>query len=918
MAKYLDEQGLNTLWVKTKKTIKSNIDNIQIPEQITTATVEVDNNVGTPSATAYVVGNTISFDFKNLKGEQGPKGDKGDKGDAGERGPQGPQGEQGIQGPIGPKGDKGDAFTYNDFTEDQLAALKGPKGDKGDKGEQGIQGPQGEQGIQGIQGPAGPKGDAFKYSDFTPEQLESLKGPKGDKGEQGIQGPQGEQGIQGPKGDNGTNGADGTPAGFGEIVATVDNSTGTPNVTVTTSGTNEAKNFTFAFTGLKGENGEATNLDNYVTKAEIEQASYLQASALEPYATKGLLETTYVKKNDISELANTIGTVVLYKGTDTNIRPSAPTTNTFPPTSGDWLVSPVNGTKYIPGKMTDPSTTHVYIGAVADTSEKAAFTEVTSGAPNDNTWLFNLYPNMGGVEFTGDMKNKQTIMWIECPGIKCDKFGLITQVDAKTSGKKWTTWSPLYGGNNSFKPMYFDGTYNIIETTDHKFINWPNGLKFIDKPDEPAITTIEDLKSKLPGDPVPNDYSHPVGTTNVHYAIDSLIDSSKYEDKKIIIPIIVESDYWNEMTISANFFNSTKTYDYWWSSTNLFQNGKLLYDWSNPISISGEAGPIGETGPQGPKGDAFTYNDFTPEQLNALKGPKGDKGDTGEQGPKGDAFKYSDFTSEQLASLKGPQGEQGIQGPAGPKGDAFTYNDFTPDQLASLKGPKGDKGDTGERGPQGEQGIQGIQGPAGPKGDKGDTGERGPQGEQGIQGIQGPAGPKGDAFTYSDFTPEQLESLKGPKGDKGEQGIQGPQGEQGIQGPAGPKGDAFTYSDFTPEQLESLKGPKGDKGEQGIQGPQGEQGIQGPAGPKGDNGTNGTDGTPAGFGEIVATVDNSTGTPNVTVTTSGTNEAKNFTFAFTGLKGESGSGGGGSTYNMEVVEALPLNPVVNTIYYVIG
>ena len=50
----------------------------------------------------------------------------------------------------------------------------------------------------------------------------------------------------------------GTPAGFGEIAATVDNSTGTPNVTVTTSGTNEAKNFTFAFTGLKGEN---TNIE---------------------------------------------------------------------------------------------------------------------------------------------------------------------------------------------------------------------------------------------------------------------------------------------------------------------------------------------------------------------------------------------------------------------------------------------------------------------------------------------------------------------------------------------------------------------------------------------------------------------------------------------------------------------------------
>ena len=26
----------------------------------------------------------------------------------------------------------------------------------------------------------------------------------------------------------------------------------------------------------------------------------------------------------------------------------------------------------------------------------------------------------------------------------------------------------------------------------------------------------------------------------------------------------------------------------------------------------------------------------------------------------------------------------------------------------------------------------------------------------------------------------------------------------------GPKGDAFTYDDFTPEQLEDLKGPAGD------------------------------------------------------------------------------------------------------------
>ena len=49
-------------------------------------------------------------------------------------------------------------------------------------------------------------------------------------------------------------------------------------------------------------------------------------------------------------------------------------------------------------------------------------------------------------------------------------------------------------------------------------------------------------------------------------------------------------------------------------------------------------------------------------------------------------------------------------------------------------------------GGKGEQGIQG---------EKGDKGDKGDQGEQGIQGE------KGDAFTYEDFTEEQLKALKG-------------------------------------------------------------------------------------------------------------------------------------------------------------
>ena len=119
-------------------------------------------------------------------------------------------------------------------------------------------------------------------------------------------------------------------------------------------------------------------------------------------------------------------------------------------------------------------------------------------------------------------------------------------------------------------------------------------------------------------------------------------------------------------------------------------------------------------GPKGDKGDAFTYNDFTAEQLAALKGEKGAKGDTGDVGA---------------------QGPQGVQGPAGEKGD---------------------KGDTGEQGPQGEVGPAGADGAKGDKGDKGDTGETGPKGDpgdigpQGPQGETGPAGPKGaDGLTTS-------------------------------------------------------------------------------------------------------------------------------------------------------------------------
>ena len=90
------------------------------------------------------------------------------------------------------------------------------------------------------------------------------------------------------------------------------------------------------------------------------------------------------------------------------------------------------------------------------------------------------------------------------------------------------------------------------------------------------------------------------------------------------------------------------------------------------IVIGNVKGPKGDIGLTGPQGEPFKYEDFTPEQLEALK-VKGDKGD------KGDAFTYADFTQEQLESLKGPAPVRGV--------DYWTEKDKTEivnDVLASI------------------------------------------------------------------------------------------------------------------------------------------------------------------------------------------------------------------------------------------
>ena len=254
---------------------------------------------------------------------------------------------------------------------------------------------------------------------------------------------------------------------------------------------------------------------------------------------------------------------------------------------------------------------------------------------------------------------------------------------------------------------------------------------------------------------------------------------------------------------------------------------------------------------KGPKGDTGAQG---------LKGDKGDKGDTGAQGPKGDTGATGATPTIKIGTVTTGNAGTSAAVTSSVSGTTTTFN-FTIPKGAT--GAQGAKGDTGATGPKGDTGAIG---PQGPKGDKGDTGAKGaagttptikvgtvttgnagtnavvtastsgttttfnftiPKGNTGATGAKGDKGDKGDAFTYEDFTSEQLAALKGEKGDTG---AKGDKGDQGIQGLQGPKGDT------------GAQGPQGAKGATGPQGPKGNTGATGAKGDTGATGPKGADG----------------------------------------------------------------------------
>ena len=192
-------------------------------------------------------------------------------------------------------------------------------------------------------------------------------------------------------------------------------------------------------------------------------------------------------------------------------------------------------------------------------------------------------------------------------------------------------------------------------------------------------------------------------------------------------------------------------------------------------------------------------------------------GDTGEKGDTGDAFTYDDFTPEQLAGLKG---ETGDTGPAGPKGDT---------------GEKGDKGDTGAKGDTGNKGETGATGEKGGTGAKGDTGDTGPAGNTGPAGATGDTGATGVGTTIKGSYNTYQELINAhPTGNDGDSYLV--------------NGFLYVWLDNAWENVGNIKGDKGDTGDTGPQGVKGDTGntgatgATGATGPKGDTGDTGATG----------------------------------------------------------------------------
>ena len=249
----------------------------------------------------------------------------------------------------------------------------------------------------------------------------------------------------------------------------------------------------------------------------------------------------------------------------------------------------------------------------------------------------------------------------------------------------------------------------------------------------------------------------------------------------------------------------------------------------------------------------------------------------------------------------------------------ITNKDEVPISVTVKNGEQGERGEKGEAGStpiiSATASVSNTTGTPSVKITKGGTNDE-PTFDFAFDNIKGDKGDQGKAFTYDDFTPEQLEALKGEKGDISNISVTATSDDTSSDTPTVDVTKSGTIAepvfDFA---FHGLKGQKGDTGEKGADGftpiitenadntdddyklditnsdgtittPN----LKGAKGDKGDKGADGTNGVTPNV-SVSASVDETVGTPSVKVTKGGTTAAPTFDLAISGIKGEKGDQG---------------------------